>query len=63
MSGRMLSIRLTQEEWERIEQWMHILRERTKGHYVITQRTVLLEALDALDAMNELEHPPDHEKK
>lgn len=44
-----LSVRLTPQEYARIVAWQEYFQARTKGHYTATQKTVLLEALDALD--------------
>lgn len=44
-----LSVRLTPEEYARIEHWRQVFQSRAKGYYTATQKTVLLEALDALD--------------
>jgi hypothetical protein len=44
-----MSVRLTPEEYARVEKWKQILQERANGYYTATQKTVLMEALDALD--------------
>jgi hypothetical protein len=45
-----LSVRVTEEEMTRIDALRAKIEARTKGHFRVTYKTVLLEAIEALEA-------------
>lgn len=57
-ANRTLVVRLTEQDWQRIASLQDWLRGRYSDKVRITQKTVILEALDALEKRrNELERP------
>lgn len=47
---KQLNIRMTEEERERVERLREWLQQRLGPHVKVSERTVIMEALDALEA-------------